>query len=64
MSIKLSGNTLLFLSLIYFLQNCYLSKPVPEDENPPDESAFPAYSEALILNDNHKYDEALKKMGL
>ena len=63
MSIKLSGNTLLFLSLIYFLQNCYLSKPVPEDENPPDESAFPAYSEALILNDNHKYNEALKKIN-
>jgi tetratricopeptide (TPR) repeat protein len=49
-------------TVIFLIQNCYLSKPVPTNERPRDESAFQAYSEALILNDQRQYKKALEKI--
>ena len=54
---------ILFLLLILTFQNCYLSKPVPEEKRPRDESAFAEYSEAVILNEQGQYSKALNKIN-
>ena len=57
-------NSLILFFLIFLLYSCYLSKPIPEDEKPRDESAFQAYSEAVILNEKQQYEDALEKINL
>lgn len=48
---------------LFILSSCYLSKPVPAEERPRDESAFEAYSEAVILNESGQYTKALEKIN-
>ncbi|MEJ2545372.1 MAG: tetratricopeptide repeat protein [Calditrichaceae bacterium] len=52
-----------FILFIITIQYCYLSKPLPKEERPRDESAFGAYSEAVALNDQGQYSEALEKIN-
>ena len=54
----------IFFLIIIVFQNCYLSKPVPVEERQRDESAFEAYSEAVILNEDSQYNEALEKINI
>ena len=51
------------LLALFTLHGCYLSKPVPIEDRPRDESAFEAYSEAVILNENGQYNAALDKIN-
>jgi len=51
------------ITVLLLFQNCYLSKPVSVDERPRDQSAFEAYSEAVILNDQGQYAKALEKIN-
>lgn len=43
--------------------SCYLSKPVKENEHLLDESAFEAYSTAVVLNERGQYNEALQEIN-
>ncbi len=52
-----------FFTILFIIQNCYLSKPVSTNERPRGESAFETYSEAVILNDQGQYTKALEKIN-
>jgi tetratricopeptide (TPR) repeat protein len=55
---------ILIISVVFLITSCiYMSKPIPPEEQPREESAFEDYSQALILSETGDLDKALVKIN-